>query len=169
MSGIVDPRAEEAAWRKGVDAQLRSDRAPQLVRPTMGFASPYGGATAPTSSWYVPVTNAAFDGSQACRPWIIVLDRIVHTALRVDVEWTTEAGTTGELRLNVGLTTSAIALPAASSGVASFKWVHGYPLWAADVFVYLEARRTAGANNVNVRFPRIVQQCAPDGCTATGV
>lgn len=165
-------QAEEAAWRKQVETELRGDRTPQLLAPVPSFASPYGGAVAPDADWYIAVTSgAAFDMlNQALIPWIIVLDRVVHSALRVDVEWETEAATTGELRLSMnGAATSTVALAAASSGVQSFAWVHNTPLWEPDIWVHVEARRTAGANNVLIRAPRLSVQIDPRGCTSTGI
>jgi len=95
----------------------------------------------------------------------------------------TDAGTTGEVRLrdtSSGTTTSAQSIPAAYSGVATFKWLH--PSLAglndqrfvtesrvAPLAVEVQARRTGGAGNVNVYASSRVFQASvllyPDAAT----
>lgn len=160
-------------WRRSVDEALDAEhRAPQLL-PDLAYPfAPYGGAAGPSSLWYIPVTNGAFDGSQASQPWLGRMTRCVHKSLLVRVPWTTDGGTTGEVRLFTSPNaTSAVALPAASSGIVTFNWLHGITPWlAADFGVFVEARRTGGAGGVNIGYPLggVIQR-DPRGATVTGI
>jgi hypothetical protein len=170
---IVPPQYGLAQTHKRVLRQLDDERNGQLIAPVPYPATPFGGGGAPSSTWYIPITAAAFDGSQATQPWIIVLDRVARFGVKVQVPWTTDATTAGQLRLSMGFAlnspTSPIVLPANSSGVASFKWLHGWPLWeGANVWIVVEATRTVGAGNVNIGFPR-ASLVGPEDCTVSGL
>lgn len=154
-------------------------RAPALMPELPYPAAPYGGAGAPSATWYVPVTAATFDHSQATQPWLARVARIVRTGFIVRVPWSTDAATTGEVRLygdagfpaGANNPTSAVALAANSSGIVDFRWLHGVDPWdATDAAIFIEARRTGGAGNVNIGYPLGgVIQADPRNCTPTGL
>lgn len=162
-----------AAQRAVERVQAAEARAPRLVQPIAYPLFPYGGASAPGSDWYIPVTGAAF-GVQATTPWIFQPDVLAHQGIILQVPWRTGAGTTGEMRLALNVSspnapTPAVTLPAASSGTLIWRWLHGVDPWTESVGGSIEVRRTAGANNVEVGYPLggfIVT--GPDGCTTTG-
>ena len=157
---IVRPEQQALAWKRSVDKQLNEEsQSGQLISPQPWPATPFGGASPPSSLWYIPVTSATFTGTQVSQPWIIGIDIITHTGLKVSVPWTTDSGTSGELRLTLpgaaNSPTSPKTLAASSSGVAVFTWLHGWvPYVGSGLFVYIEARRTGGAGNVNVGYPQ---------------
>lgn len=156
MSAILPPHMGRSAQQnRKLKTLARGQRAAQLVNPTPVPASPFGGNGPPASDWYIPVIGASF-GVQATQPWIISLDRIVRTGFAVDLPWRTGAATTGEVRLTLlGIaSTDVISLGAGSSGTASFRWLHPMEPWVNTfVWIYVEARRTAGANTVSIGYP----------------
>jgi hypothetical protein len=173
------PSDDYLKWRKSVDDRLNAEhRAPQLIEGLTYPLAPYGGAGAPTGLWYIPVTAATFTRLQDSEPWLCTMERLVRKGILVRVPWTTDAATTGELRLEggggiQGLTpnepTAAVVLPAASSGIVTFRWLHGAPLWGVGASLFVAARRTGGAGNVNIGYPfGGVVQIDPRGCTVTG-
>lgn len=176
MAGkILPPALQEVAWKRGVDKRLlEENQTGQLIVPQPWPAAPYGGSGPPSALWFIPVTAAAFDGSQASQPWVVQLDVVTHTAFKIDIPWTTDAGTSGEVRLQMtgapNAPSAAKTLAVASSGVASFIWLHGWPPYVgSDIWISIEARRTAGANNVNIGFPQGGGiMVGPKGAAVTG-
>jgi hypothetical protein len=174
---LLPPGREDAKFKKEVKRQLRTDPNSQMPVPIPYPASPYGGNGPPDSLWFIPVTSATFTSTQASQPWLIVLDRIMKVGFSILIPFKTDVGTTGEVRLNelLGLVpggpTSAISLPANTSGNVQFNWLHGMtPYTTFDCYLLIEARRTAGAGNVNIGFPLGGgHQVGPEGCTDTGV
>ena len=158
---IHKPQDRELAWRKGVERQLKErSQTSQLVVPYAWPASPYGGNGPPTGYWYIPVIAGTFDGSQATQPWVVQLDRVAHRAIQIAIPWATDTGTSGELRLKIDIgapnsPSSVRTLAVASSGVATYNWLHGLvPFANNDVWLIIEARRTGGAGNVNIGYPQ---------------
>ncbi len=107
---------------------------------------------------------------------------IAHTALVpvplgrilvVVVDCVTDAGTTGELRLRLstGETSDVKTLPAGATTGTSFRWDYGgdIGLGIDGFFVYVEARRTGGAGNVNVRNPRPLREASSYAGTPGGL
>jgi hypothetical protein len=130
---------------------------PQAVAPVPLIPRPI--SVFPSADWYQPVTSATFQSV-----WEGLPTRWSHLAVWAIVPWRTGAGTAGELRLQryggdldaTYDTTDAVALAAASSGEVTFRWLHGSPIWGLGGIVYIDARRTAGANNVEIGHPSVV-------------
>lgn len=142
----------------------------------------WGGNGAPTSTWYIPVTDGNYSdhGQVGNHPWAANMWIVHRRGIYVQVPWTTDAATTGQLRLyfsvsGVAYTSGAVTLGAASSGTATFKWIHGAPLWvdagAYGTWIVTEAQRTGGAGNVNIGFPQsgCLQVVPRTGFTSTGL
>lgn len=72
--------------------------------------------------------------------------------IEIFCHWSTGVGTTGELQVlsNGGANTTAQALPAASSGSFFVRWLHDLSVGSGPFVVTMQARRTAGAGNVNI-------------------
>lgn len=118
-----------------------------------------------SGDWYRGITSAAF-----LQAWEMAILRYTNLAIWCTFNWRTGAGTTGEVRLrtNVGGTTSsAVALGAASSGVVTFRWLHSQAIWTADS-LWVEARRTVGANLVEIQAPSVAM-IDPAQATTAGV
>jgi hypothetical protein len=113
-----------------------------------------------TSGSFVPTFNAA------------VLTA-TSEALAVSVPWTTDVGTTGEVRLNNfvlgGAVTSARSLPANSSGIETFCWLHQQPVGSTPFRPRVDARRTGGAGNVNIFEPYIATMSSAAALAAAGM
>lgn len=81
------------------------------------------------------------------------VERLAHDAVRVRSSWATDATATGEIRIanaSAGTFTNAIAIPANSSGIAEFHWLHGQTLSAGPYYFRVQARRTSGGGVMNV-------------------
>ena len=102
----------------------------------------------------------------------MIVARWTGLAVWARVNWRTGAGTTGELRLRAYRNgtvpvSDTVTLAAASSGTVEFLWLHGADIWTEDI-LWVEARRTAGANLVEIGFPAVAM-VGPEGATAAGV
>lgn len=176
MPPILPGRFSGQTFKKEVKRQLKQSPTSQLVTPIPIPASPFGGASPPDSMWKIPVTSASF-GVQAAQPWLIYIDKIFKLGFQILIPVSTDSGTTGEIRLTEffgqapNAPTTAISLPAASSGNVQFNWLHGMELYALlDTYFVIEARRTGGAGNVNVGYPLGGGlQVGPENCTEEGV
>lgn len=119
----------------------------------------------PSTPLYVPVTSGTFVDVFECR-----VDLITHGGVASWVQWATDAGTTGEVRLLLAASTSsAVTLAAASSGVQQFKWLHGQALGTGPALFKIQARRTGGAGNVNIYPAAGCQMADPGACDADGI
>lgn len=174
---ILPELYDDLRFKRDVAARDAAEaRAPQLVFPIISPFAPFGGASPPTGLWYIAVTSAIY-GVEAAQPWVSRPDRLVRRAVLVRVPWTTDAATTGALKLVLPLPpagsnvqTSAVVLPAASSGTQTFRWLHGVTPWTQIVAVNVEAIRTGGAGNVNIGAPEGgLIQVDPAGATVTGL
>lgn len=169
---ILPPKHGQMEFKKQVQNRLDTSPTTQFVTPIIFNGSPYGGDGPPGTDWYVPVIASVFDSTQPCQPWAIVMDRIFKLGITATIPWRTDSGTTGEMRLTIPVIaeSSAISLPANSSGNVSFAWLHGVdPYQFYDLFMFVEARRTGGAGEVHVGQPYHVSQVGPEGCTVAGV
>ena len=170
MTRRIGGRDDELAYRRRFDDRLAAvELRPQLLPPVVHPGRPVQPLDVVALDGYQNITSATF---VTC--WDTLMDRIVHEGFYVAIPWETETGTTGEVQgfLYSGLyTTSAVALPAASSGVLTFRWLHGQELWTStDVSAGFQARRTGGSNNVRIGPPVTgLVQVDPRGCTTTGV
>lgn len=141
------------------------EQRPQVVAPVAVIATPY--LLTPSADWYIPHTNAAYGGGG----WSGIMPRISHQGVYCRFAWRTGAGTTGLVALHAASdtrTTSDVVLPAASSGVITFRWLHGLPLWAASYNLDINCKRTGGANLVEIQTP-LFYLTEPAGCTASGL
>jgi hypothetical protein len=140
---------------------------PQLLPPIPHPARPFQSLSAALDG-YMDITSG---GLVTC--WDTIVDRLVHRGVFVRIPWQTQAGTTGELRLLVNgfRASSAVALPAASSGELTFRFLHFLTLWTTvDAPLAIQARRTGGANAVRIGPPYTgFVQVDPRGCTSTGI
>lgn len=161
----LDPRPADLLRRVGAFEQRPK------VQPALFYqAVPYQSSVAPNASWYSGHTNAAL-GDSGGSPWAIPLPRVGRIGAYCRVAWTTDAATTGELRLTAQSGTklaAVIALAAGSSGVAVWKWLHGLTIWQGAVNFDLYARRSGGAGTVYVQAP-VFALVDGEGCTLTGV
>lgn len=161
---VLDPLALDrvAELARRVDAL---EQRPKVVPPIAAVTTPY--LISPGADWYMPFTNAAYGAGS----WSGILPKVALPGVYCRFAWRTGAGTTGEVRLLAGggaTMTSAVALAAASSGTITFHWLHGHTLWQASQNLDLEARRTAGANLVEIQAP-IYYLTDAAGCTLTGL
>jgi hypothetical protein len=110
------------------------------------------------------VTAGAFT-----QTWQVVMPQVLGPGLETWIGWSTDAGTTGEIRVNsFASTTTALALPAASAGNAYSRWLHGIPLGTGPIAPVVEARRTGGVGNVNI-YQVMGWLREPADCTSAGV
>lgn len=114
-----------------------------------------------TEGWILPRINYILTDTAAVKnvtsgsfveTWRNYVPALEGRGVEVLIPWVTGAGTTGELRIdsNIPSNTVAYPLPAASSGVAFARWLHGGVLGSGPVVFSVMARRTAGANNVSI-------------------
>lgn len=133
-----------------------------------GLASPYQPLPAVDPFDFRPITSATF-----VAVWWNVAEVISADAVKVRIGFGADASTPGEVRVviaNAAGATSAIALPAGTSGFVEFNWRHGMTLQAGPVYFQVEARRVSGAGNVNIYTPTAVLGGAEFlGATATGL
>lgn len=164
---ILDPFTSRSFAQQQQLAERLADlgQRPQVVAPLAVVATPY--LLTPSADFYLPYTAAAYGSGS----WSGIMPRIAHQAVYCRFNWRTGAGTTGEVRLTAASGTqlaTAIVLPAASSGTITYKWLHGLPVWVASYNLDLEAKRTGGANLVEIQAPQYYL-VDPAGCTAAGI
>ncbi len=155
--------AAEARWRESIEQRLTNLEARErVVVPAPLFPRPVNAF--PSSDWYQATTAAGFTPL-----WEMIVPRWTALGAWVEFDWRTGAGTTGEVRLlsALGNASSAVVLGAASSGTITFRWLHNEDIWT-DSVLWLTARRTGGANSVEVAFPHAAL-IPPTGCTLAGV
>jgi hypothetical protein len=86
--------------------------------------------------------------------WTSSVQLITHGGAAVDLAWVTDAATTGELRMQTASgNTTAVSLPAGSSGGVQYRWLHGSPLGSGPVGFNIQARRTGGGGDVHLDAP----------------
>ena len=141
------------------------------VQPAFYYqAVPYRSSVSPNATWYAGHTNATLGGAGGI-PWAIPLPVVGMTAAYCQVNWTTDAATTGQIQLtaNSGSNlTSAVTLGAGSSGTVTFLWLHGLTLWRRAINFDLWARRATGAGTVYVQCPTFALVDSI-GATTTGI
>lgn len=157
---------DDRAWMADVETRLSAlELRPQVIAPIGLAPAPIGGGTI-TVNWEVEITNAAFG-----TVWEAQVSRWSRQALWAVVPWRTEAGTTGELRVEASFSTTSgtVTLAAASSGTATFRWLHSQDVWspAASLAAWVTARRTGGANKVVIGYPYLAL-VDPAGATLNG-
>ena len=103
------------------------------------------------------------------------VDTAIADALHVVIPWTTGSATTGEIRLhnNIvgGASSDPVTLDAASGGYAEFTWLHGQEIGSGPFEPVIQVRRTAGAGDVTVFWPGLVNLLDGEriGATTGGV
>jgi hypothetical protein len=133
-------------------------RLAQVERPSRLSTVQYG-AVRKQSEAFVAVTSATF-----VQPWEVGVSQIVNDSFLVELTVTTDAGTTGEVRLFAPSVfgfpvTSVASIPAGVQRFVKFAWlVPGMVIGANRPLFQVEARRTAGAGNVNVYYPDAFMQ-----------
>jgi hypothetical protein len=114
---------------------------------------------------FVAVTSGTFVSTHEA-----AVELIQSKAARVRIPWTTDGGTTGEVRLFLnGSATNARSLAAGGAGEAEFKWLHGATLGSGPQFFQIQARRTGGAGNVDIYMPLGLTVGSNFDETATGI
>lgn len=169
---VLDPFGPEAAHatdadlRRRIEAlEARLQAVPALAVP----ATPYLPGTV-DASWRQAVTDPTF-GAGNTSPWVFVVPRVARSACRCEIPWATDGATTGEVQLTAAsgtLLTTAVALAAGSSGTVTYNWIHGRNVWSGHVNFDVWARRSGGAGNVYIGYPRFFL-VDPAGCTTTGI
>lgn len=130
-----------------------------------GIVSPWLSHAFRRLSDFVAVTSGSFVSTHEA-----LVELIQSKAVRVRIPWTTDGGTTGEVRLFLnGSATNVRSLSAGGSGEAEFKWLHGATLGTGPQFFQIQARRTGGAGNVNIYMPLGLTVGSNFGETGTGV
>jgi hypothetical protein len=168
------PADDFLVWRADVERKLAArQRGPELIPPVGHPASPSG----PDNSigWW-DVTNLDSGGAYV-KKWHTWAERITHQSVTVLVPWITEAGTTAQIRIRiqadggVDIATPPVACIANSSGVQTFKWLHGLARWSTTGAEISVEAITAGANYLHVFIPYggTFLQVDPRGATPTGV
>lgn len=144
---------------------------PRIIVPTTLVPRPINAT--PSSDWYQTADVASF----ASR-WEHTITRWSQQAAWVQVPWRTGATTTGEVRLygfairdggpgGTYAASDAIALGAGSSGTAEFLWLHEGDIWTQTGILWVQGRRTAGSNSVELGFPQ-ASLIDPDSATLGG-
>lgn len=145
----------------GVTARLQADERGLL---TPYLAAPFVAATGD----FLPVTSATFVATHLAQ-----IEQITHEGLYCWVTATSDAATTGEMRLrnvSTGAVTDAVSIPAGSGGTQyQFRWLHGSALSFGPAGFEVQARRTGGAGDVNIYRPPGVWMTDPGLCVADGV
>lgn len=104
---------------------------------------------------------------------------LAYEVIRIQLAASTGAGTTGDIRLNdavSGQSTAAASIPAASSKVVDFYWLHPAAIGLFDaahagsvLHLSIQARLTGGAGGFSVFPPRVKELCSvflfPDAAT----
>lgn len=119
------------------------------------------------NGFYTPVTAGAFADVYEAQFAVIS-----HRGLGVPVICTSDVGTTGEFRIRSGAggTTSAVTVPSGSAGTLQlFEWLHGEDISTGPTSFFVQARRTAGAGDVNVYLPTRAALMDPLPCSASGI
>lgn len=149
---------------RGIEVASETDTWDLFKLTTAGWIKPHFPGVAYDPSASKAVTSATF-----VETWRVLFGDYLGPGVEVMVTWATGAGTTGELQVvsNGGGTTATHALPAASSGVAFVRWLHGTPVGAGPFTMSVQARRTAGANNVTI-YPCHAWIQDPAFCTGPG-
>ena len=168
---ILDPVANEnAATIQQLRVRIAALEARLQAIPAIALpASPFAPGQV-DSSLRIAVTDPTF-GAGNTSPWFSVVPRWARSAIYAEIPWATDAATTGEVKLTAvsgTLQTTAVALAANSSGTVIYNWIHGRGLWTGHANVDLWARRTGGAGNVYIGYPRM-WLVDPAGCTTTGL
>lgn len=171
---IPDPLSSDFAKRSVLAVQDRVDNVafrPQAIDAIAFQANPYRPGVV-DSQWRQAITDSVLGStSPGGSPWFWVVPRVARLGVRCEIPWQTEAGTTGQVQLTAAggaLLTTAVSLGAASSGTVTYNWLHGRDLWSGHVNFDLWARRSGGANNVLIGYPRF-WLVDPAGCTVTGL
>lgn len=144
----------------GIQERLRIDEA--------GFRQPYLAHPWVDVADFRAVTAADWTTTHRAQ-----VELITHEGLYAAVTATSSAGTTGEFRLRntgSGATTNAVAVPAGSGGTnQQFRWLHGSSLSTGPIGFEVQARRTAGAGDINIYRSRSLTMASPSLCSASGV
>lgn len=152
--GVIIYDADGVAARFWVDE--RGILTPYLAAPLVAAS---GEAEAVTSAVFVKTHSAQFE-------------IISHLGIYCWVTALSDAATTGEMRLRntaTGAFTNAVSIPAGSAGtVQQFRWLHGSALDTGPVVFEVQARRTAGAGNINIYRPPGIWMTHPGLCTTGG-
>lgn len=127
-------------------------------------------AMQPNLAVFALITSGVFSDVFNCGIHVCVAD-----AVHIAFPWATDAGTTGQVQLynNVigGSSASVVNLPAASSGIIAYNWLHGQPLGTRNFQPTIKALRSGGAGNVTLWVPGTCYMAVGDviGATAVGV
>jgi hypothetical protein len=154
--------------RYGIIVNDADGTTPRLWIDESGIRAPYLASPFVAADDYKTVASATFVVTHRAQ-----VEQITSEGVYAWVTAGSDVGTTGEVRLrntDTGVTTQAMTVPAASSGtVQQFRWLHGSLLSAGPIVFEVQARRTAGAGNVNVYRPPSLTMTDPGFCVADGV
>lgn len=166
MGELIQPESM-TTWMRDMERRMRAvESAPKLL--TVQYTRVRGTETflSTTSSTFVTV-------------WEVALGRVVNDAVQISVTATASAGTSGEMRLRTyawGEQLSATQTVLDTPGGVNRTWNWLIPGMAdqqgtTKVILQIQARRTAGAGNVNLYDPDLALQCSgfSIGATSTGV
>jgi hypothetical protein len=169
MPENIPPRGyDDPARMAALESRIAAIEArPHVIAPLGLSPAPISSTAILNTDWEQELTTGSFD---TC--WEAQVSRWSHQAVYALVPWRTGAGTTGEVRLEASFTTSSdpVVLAAASSGTATFRWLHGQDIWSptASLALFVTARRTAGANSVFIGYPYLAL-IDPAGATFAGI
>lgn len=158
-----------SSGRYGVLVLDADGTTPRFQVDEAGIRSPYMAAPFVTAEDdYKAVTSGTFVVAHRAQ-----IEQITSEGLYVWVTASTAVGTTGEMRLRnvgTGAVTDAVSIPSGSSGtVQQFRWLHGAQLSAGPVTFEVQARRTAGAGDVNIYRPPGAWMTDPGLCVTDGI
>jgi len=140
---------------------------PQISVDERGLSGPYQIAPTFPVDGAVSVTSGSFVSI-----WRAFVELIDGDTIQARISWSTDAATTGEVRLycsTLATATSAVALAASSGGLQEFKWLHGGTLGAGPYIFEMQYRRTGGAGAVNAWPSPAMFQPSVGAGTATGL
>lgn len=161
--------AKFAAWRLGIEERLaRLER----FGPVDDRALTVTPANIVIGGFSMGSTAASFEDG-----WAFTALRAIHDCVVIQATVATPASTTAQVRLrnpDTSDVTSAISIGASTTGVATFRWIHGIsPILIEQprFQIIIQVKRTAGSGTVSLLAPGLAVQVpssSVDGADTTG-
>lgn len=162
--GLID----EANGRYGLLVRDGDGSTQRFRVDERGLLTPYLVAPVVDATDFAVVTSASFVVTHRAQ-----FEVVTHEGLYCWVNATSDAGTTGEMRLynaSTAQASEAKVIPALSGGtLQQFRWLHGVALNVGPAYFEVQARRTGGAGNINIYRSPGMWMTDPTLCVADGI